>query len=237
MAQETTPFEKHAFSSPKDGKSLNYRLLKPQTVSPGETYPLVLFLHGAGERGNDNEKQLLHGVTSFAEDSMREAFPAFVIAPQCPEGSQWVNGSWEEKPLRQPAQISLPLRLAFELLEETRVKHPVDQDRIYVTGLSMGGFGTWDLLYRHPDDFAAAVPVCGGAAPDIAKTIKHIPVWNFHGAEDPVVPVSLSRGMHEALSKAGGNIIYTEIPGMGHNSWDVAYDTPEMYRWLFSQKR
>jgi predicted peptidase len=116
-------------------------------------------------------------------------------------------------------------------------KNPVDLDRIYIAGISMGGFATWEALIRHPQNFAAAIPVCGGGDVSFADRIKHIPVWAFQGADDPVVPVACSRSMIENLTKAGGDPRYTEYPRVGHNSWDRAFDEPKLLSWLFSQKR
>ena len=137
----------------------------------------------------------------------------------------------------QPKEPSEPMRLVLELIDAVRKDYPVDPKRIYITGLSMGGFGTWDVLARRPDLFAAAVPICGGADETTAPTMATIPIWAFHGAKDPAVKVSRTRNMIEALKKAGGEPKYTEYPDVGHNSWVPAFKDPEMMKWLFAQKK
>lgn len=237
-ADERERYEARTFVAP-DGAKLPYRLLKPATLDPAKTYPLVLFLHGAGERGDDNAKQLVHGCRDFAADALRGKHPCFVVAPQCPGGKQWVEVPWSGLAHEMPAKPSDPLRLAVALVESLKGELPVDADRVYVTGLSMGGFGTWDAVQRFPKLFAAAVPVCGGgdARPESVKPIAGLPVWIFHGDKDTVVKTSRSRDMVAALKQAGGAPRYTEYPGVGHNSWSQAYATPELYDWLFAQKK
>ncbi len=219
------------------GKQLPYRLLKPLAYDPHFHYPLVLFLHGAGERGTDNDKQLIHGVPAFARDETRKKYPCFLVAPQCPENARWVEVDWSARAHRQPAEPSRPLAQVLELLEALQKEFSIDANRVYVTGLSMGGFGVWDILARRPDLFAAGVPVCGGGDESTAARIAHIPIWAFHGARDPAVQPDRSRRMIAALRKAGGHPRYTEYADEGHASWVPAYKDPEMYAWLFSQKK
>ncbi|MGE3777113.1 MAG: prolyl oligopeptidase family serine peptidase, partial [Pirellulaceae bacterium] len=189
---------------------LPYRLLCPTPGVPGDPWPLVIFLHGAGERGNDNEKQLVHGMSDLASDDVRWRFPAFVVAPQCPADEQWVDTPWTEPSHTMPEQPSLAMRLTLDLIQYLCDELPVDRRRLYVTGLSMGGFGVWDALQRHSDWFAAAAPVCGGGDVALASRIKDVPVWIFHGDEDPVVLPQRSRDMVAALQAAGGRPRYTE---------------------------
>jgi predicted peptidase len=229
------PLEKRTYTDAK-GKTLPYRLLKPADYDPKQKYPLVLFLHGAGERGTDNEKQLIHGVPEFAREENRKKYPCFLIAPQCPENAKWVEVDWSADSHRQPAEPSAPMRLTLELLEALQKEFSIDARRIYVTGLSMGGYGTWDIVARRPELFAAAVPICGGADETTAVKIANVPVWVFHGAKDGAVNVERSRRMVEALKKAGGHPKYTEYPEVGHDSWVRAYKDPEMFAWLFAQK-
>src|SRR5436190_16629545 len=144
------------------GKKLNYRLLKPKGYDAKKSYPLVLFMHGAGERGDDNKIQLVHGMNEFAADEIMEKYPAFVVAPQCAEGKQWVDVPWSADSHTMPKEPAEPLRLSLELIVALQKEFSIDKSRIYVTGLSMGGFGVWDAIQRRPDLFAAAVSVCGG---------------------------------------------------------------------------
>ncbi len=232
-AEEKHPlFEKKVYTDAQ-GHELPLRLLKPEHYDPKEKYPLVLFLHGAGERGTDNDKQLIHGVREFAKEENRKKYPCFVIAPQCPTGDRWAD--WSAK--RLPDQPLPPMRLVIEMLKKAQKEYSIDPQRIYVTGLSMGGFGTFDLIERHPDWFAAAVPICGGGDVSAAPKIAKIPLWIFHGAKDKVVPVTNSRDMVEAVKKAGGHPRYTEYPDAGHDSWTATYKDPELYTWLFAQKK
>lgn len=225
--------EKRSYSDAK-GNKLLYRMLAPEKTGDAKV-PLVIFLHGAGERGNDNNAQLVHGVKEFVKN--REKYPCYLIAPQCPRNQFWANVNWSSKAHDLANTPAEPMRLTLELVDSLMKELPIDPDRVYITGLSMGGYGTWDALARRPDFFAAAVPVCGGADTKTAEKIKHVPVWVFHGDEDRAVPVSRSRDIVEALKKAGGQPKYSEYKGVGHNSWDKAYADQEMFAWLFAQKR
>ncbi len=220
-----------------DGLSLNYRLLLPKNYDPSRQYPFVLFFHGAGERGDDNRTQLRVAVGVFAQPANREKFPCFVVAPQCPAGKQWVNVPWGDDSEVQPAEPSESMRLAMELFDQLQNKYNVDPKRLYVTGLSMGGFGTWDAITRWPDRFAAAIPVCGGGDEKQAYKVAKLPLWAFHGAVDTVVKTHRSRDMIAAIKQAGGNPKYTEYPGVGHDLWQRVYGEPELLPWLFSQSR
>jgi predicted peptidase len=219
------------------GKVLPYRLLKPDDFDPKQEYPLVLFLHGAGERGTDNERQLIHGIADLAKPEVRSRYPCFLVVPQCPPKQSWSDVNFRAKVHKQPEKPSEPMRLTLELLEELRKEFPIDPRCLYITGLSMGGYGTWDVIARRPELFAAAVPVCGGGDESLADVIAKIPVWAFHGARDNVVPPERSWNMIAALKKAGGRPGYTEYPDVGHDSWGPAYRDPQLVRWLFAQKR
>jgi len=222
----------------ESGNILLYRLLKPKMVHEQHTYPLVLFLHGIGERGNDNKAQLKWGVKNFATDENTEKYPCFVAAPQCPMNDLWVALKDLSPPYTMAEKPAEAMRMALELVGALQQEYPqIDPKRIYVTGLSMGGFGTWDVIQRKPDLFAAAVPVCGGGDVSKAERIAYIPIWAFHGAEDWLVIPKWSRDMIKAIQEAGGNPIYTEYPGIGHQSWIKAYSDPELFIWLFSQKK
>ncbi len=229
-------FEARTYRSPQGGE-LPYRLLRPRSDVRQEAYPLVLFLHGAGERGSDNKKQLVHGMADFASDEIMQKYPCYVVAPQCPAGQQWVDTPWTADAHTMPENPTAAMRLALELIGALADEFPIDARRLYVSGLSMGGFGTWDALQRQPQRFAAAVPICGGGDVALAKTIAHVPIWAFHGDADRVVKPKRSRDMVAALKEAGGAPRYTEYPGVGHNSWAATYRNPELYAWLFAQQR
>ena len=229
-------YEARSFTN-DGGKKLNYRLLLPKGYDRNKTYPLVLFLHGAGERGSDNKIQLVHGMNEFASDEIMEKYPAFVVAPQCPEGKQWVDVPWSADSHVMPKEPAEPLQQSLALIAALEKEFSVDKSRVYVTGLSMGGYGAWDAIQRQPKLFAAAVPVCGGGDATLADKIKDVPVWAFHGAEDGAVKPKRSRDMIAAFKKAGGNPNYTEYEKVGHNSWEKAYGDPKMYEWMFSQKK
>jgi predicted peptidase len=235
-AKEPLPLEKITFKD-ESGKTLPYRLMKPDNYDPAKKYPLVIFLHGAGERGTDNEKQLIHGVPQFASKENREKYPCFLIAPQCPDGAKWVEVDWSADSHTMPAKMSEPMRLTVGIIEMTIKQFSIDPKRVYLTGLSMGGYGTWDLIARRPDLFAAAVPICGGGDEKTAEKMKSIPVWSFHGAKDGAVKVSRSRNMIAALEKVGAKPKYTEYPDIGHDSWNPAYKDAEMFEWLFAQRK
>jgi len=234
--QGGVPLEKRMYTDPQS-KVLRYRVLKPEDYDPKKSYPLVLFFHGAGERGDDNEKQLIHGVPEFAKPANRKQYPCFLVAPQCPDKQRWVEVDWGALSHKQPAEPSEPMRLTLELLPALQKEFSIDPQRIYVTGLSMGSFGTWDIIARKPELFAAAVPICGGADEATAPKIAKLPIWAFHGEKDGAVKTVRSRNMIEALKKAGGEPKYTEYPGVGHDSWGPTYRDPEVFKWLFAQKR
>jgi predicted peptidase len=219
------------------GKTLPYRLLRPQKIDPKQTYPLVLFLHGIGERGTDNAKQLQHGVFEFAKPENRQKYPCFVVAPQCPINNGWIeiDRLFAVRPMSE--NPTLPLKLALELVEKLAAELPVDGSRIYMTGLSMGGFGTWDAIARRPDFFAAALPVCGGGDVTQAPKLTHLPIWTFHGDKDITVLPSRTITMIEAIRKAGGKPKMTIYPGVNHFSWQPAYADPDVMAWLFAQKK
>jgi predicted peptidase len=231
--QKSSPelFDKLVYISGK--QSLPYRLLKPKNSTGTEKFPLVIFLHGAGERGNDNDAQILHIVDLFTNPQNRTKYPCYVLAPQCPKGEWWASHNKDGSMKKDPTPS---MKLLIELIEKICRENSIDPTRVYITGVSMGGFGTWDLLARFPNRFAAAVPICGGGDEAIAPMIKHIPQWIFHGAKDNVVHPRQSRKMVKALQSAGGIPGYTEYPDVAHNSWVQAYQEPYLLPWLFRQK-
>ena len=229
-------FEKQIFTN-KQGFTIPYRLMRPAKIENGKRYPLVMFYHGAGERGWDNYTHLNNGVKVFMKDNYRKDFPCFVIAAQCPSGLRWVDTDWHLDFHKQPDTPSLPLRLSMELMDSLLSVLPIDTNRLYVTGLSMGGFATWDILSRYPNKFAAGVPVCGGGDEHTANLLIHTPIWAFHGCKDELVKTKRTENMINALIKSGGHPRYTYYEKIAHNCWVAAYNDTALIPWLFSQKR
>ena len=221
----------------EDGELLNYRLLKPADFDPDKKYPLVIFLHGAGERGADNAAQLTHCMAQFCTPEHRQKYPCYVLAPQCPEEQKWADVDWSSDTPAFPEKISRSLGLTFAVVDSMLADAAITKSRVYIAGLSMGGYGTWDALARRPELFAAGIPICGGGDVETVSAFKDIPVWCFHGADDRAVNVERSRTMIAALKAAGGEPRYTEYPGVGHNSWTQTFDNEETFQWLFAQKR
>jgi predicted peptidase len=226
------------------GNVLPYRILYPDNYDKSKKYPLILFLHGAGERGNDNDKQLVHGAKLFLKDENRRAFPAIILVPQCPGDSYWASVQVDRS--TQPFKINFdynappqwPLVAANELVKKISNEEAVDKSRIYITGLSMGGMGTFESVYRYPDLYAAALPICGGGdANAYDKRVKKTAFWLFHGADDAVVDVKLSRDMLAKLKSMKVESKYSEYPGVNHNSWDNAFADPVFLEWMFKHKR
>ena len=231
-------FKAKTFES-SEGKTLPYRLYLPAKYSEEYTYPVVLFLHGAGERGNDNSSQLKNVVQKLFNDKSSPFYQCIVVCPQCPSGEQWVNTPWANGNYRMgKIGISDALSAAVELMDSLLNEYSINPDRQYVMGISMGGFGTWDLVMRYPDRFAAAIPICGGADPSQASRIKNVPIQTFHDNTDPTVPVAGTREMVQAIEDAGGTLItYTETSGYGHLVWDSAVETEGLFDWLFAQRK
>ena len=219
-----------------ENETFNYRLLKPENIEEGKKYPVVLFLHGAGERGDNNTAQLQYLPEWISEPENRKKYPCFLIAPQCRTNKKWANVNWGEKDSSPQPDMSEQMQVALKILKTVTEKYPVDTQRVYLTGLSMGGYGSWDLACRQPEMFAAVAPVCGGGDERQAAKLVGVPVWAWHGDADPAVPVERSRKMIEAIKKAGGMPKYTELPKVGHNSWVQAYHGPEnLLPWMFEQ--
>lgn len=221
----------------KDGTVLKYRWSAPEKTEPGKIYPLVLFLHGSGERGDDNIAQLKHGVLPILAGAVKLDQPVFLIAPQCPKDRWWSPVDMGKMRLSAAGKPNALVEAVLALVDETTRIQPIDPKRFYVTGISMGGFGTWDLLCRIPDKIAAAVPICGGGDTTQVAKFKDVPIWAFHGEADSVVPVKSTREMISTLEKAGGNPKVTYYPKVDHNSWTQTYDDPEVIRWIFDQHR
>ncbi|MCD6336800.1 MAG: dienelactone hydrolase family protein [Candidatus Marinimicrobia bacterium] len=222
----------------EDNDTLLYRMLEPQKKCPLKKYPLVIFLHGSGERGNDNERQLIWGAGAFIKEENLKKYPCYVVAPQCPAEKRWLEINWALPTHIMPDEPSETMALVMELIDQVIDNYPINIHRIYVTGLSMGGYGTWDLISRIPERIAAAAPVCGGADENQAPKLVDMPIWVFHGADDTTVPPDRSRHMVQAIKDAGGTKIkFTEYPGVGHGSWKLAYADPEFLKWMFKQKK
>lgn len=200
--------------------SCKYLLFLPEGYrQKNQRWPLILFLHGAGERGNDLELVKKHGPPKIVEQ--RKDFPFIVVSPQCPGGSWWTD----------------EIEVLTNLLDEVVARHQVDKTRIYLTGLSMGGYGTWSLAAAHPECFAAIAPICGGGKRFMAGNLKNVPVWAFHGAKDNVVPVKESEEMVQAIKAAGGDAKLTVYPDAGHDSWTATYNNQELYDWFLAHRK
>jgi predicted peptidase len=243
-AQYMELYEKKEFISGTD--TLRYRILYPANYNAGKKYPLVVFLHGSGERGNDNEAQLTHGGKLFADSAVRQQFPAIVVFPQCSRTDFWARLGRDPNKKDSLGQftflsnqpIGKGLGLVSSLLDSLVATKTINTKKIYLGGLSMGGMGTFELLWRKPKFFAAAFPICGGGDPQKVTVYgKKFPVWIFHGDNDQAVPVGNSRLMYNVLHAAGAKVKYSEYPGVGHNSWDNAFAEPELLVWLFKQKK
>jgi predicted peptidase len=235
-------FEKKEFIRGTD--TLRYRIMYPEGYDPAKKYPMILFLHGAGERGKDNEAQLKHGGSLFTNPENRKKFPAIVVAPQCPKIDFWARIGFRQGdslggftfPSEQP--IGKALNLVSMLVDSMVAGKNVNTQKVYVGGLSMGGMGTFELLWRKPKTFAAAFPICGGGdSQKVTEYASGFPVWVFHGDADKTVSVSNSRLMVGALKAAGARVKYTEYPGVAHNSWDNAFAEPGLLKWLFEQQK
>lgn len=212
---------------------LPYRLFQPVERESGRLYPVVLYLHGSGDRGGDNMQQVGGIPQILTEPDLQKEFPCFVIAPQCPEGIQWSNRS-----ALGDEDTCDGLTLALAAVDEVLTDYPADPDRVYLIGYSMGGFGAWELAARHPKRFAAVVPIAGGGNPEWASRLVDAPIRAVHGAADDVVPVEQSREMIAAIRAAGGSPRYDEIPGAPHSSWRNLLSEPSNFlRWLHQQSR
>lgn len=241
-AQTKEDFKREQFIS--DSDTLNYRILYPKEFSKSKKYPVVLVLHGAGERGDDNESQLVHGSDLFLKEENRDKYPAIVIFPQAPKEDYWAKV--EVKRDTMPFQFDFKnkeaptksLNLVMKMMDSVVARNYVIKDRVYVGGLSMGGMGTYEILYKKPEMFAAAFAICGGANPEIAEDYaKGLNIWIFHGEKDDIVPPRLSKTMARAINHYGGNAKVSLYPDDNHNSWDSAFSEPYLLPWLFSQKK
>lgn len=219
-----------------NGKVFRYRWAE-KTPEDDSKVPLVIFLHGAGERGTNNVAQLVHGVGELVRwmDAHEKGYR--LVAGQVPNGQRWVEVDWGAKRHDMPAEPSETMALLMEFMDKQLADPSVDTARVYVTGISMGGYGTWDLVSRRPEVFAAALPICGGGDTAQAQKIAKVPIWIFHGSSDGAVPVCRSRSMAAALWEAGSNAHYREYPDAGHNVWTRTYGDETVLRWFFQQRK
>lgn len=231
-------FTSHETTKANGGKMV-YRLYVPSNYDPEKEYPLLLFLHGAGERGDNNEGQFAHVITDLFQVENTPVDDAIILIPQCPNNNQWVdtpwaNGNYSTSRVAESDELKTVMRIIGELKET----YSVDDNRVYAMGISMGGFGTWDLLMRHGDVFAAGVPICGGADVSKAADLAKIPIRTYHGGADTVVPFAGTRAMATAIE---GNdpvdFAYKEYPGVGHDVWTRVAQDPSVIKWLFEQSK
>lgn len=216
-----------ALKNSREPASLGYRIRPASRSARPRSVPLVVFLHGLGDCGSDNVRQLRSVPAAFCEETMQSSYPCAILAPQCPE-----PGGWAQQLDADTDLLDGILQMIDEVLADSRI----DPNRIYLTGFSMGGLGSWDLAMRAPDRFAAVVPICGGGDHSRAARLIHVSLWAVHGADDSVVPVSESRTMIAAVETAGGNPRYLELPGVGHHCWDLVFrEDSDVIAWMFHQ--
>ena len=231
-AQDVDGFAARSFNG-ANGVTMRYRLFIPSAEARKKALPLVVYLHGGGGIGDDNLKQISGGNASGTHvwttaDAQRK-HPTYVVAPQLPQGAQWGTPGSDALSPHAEALVQLITVLTREF--------SLDPDRVYVTGQSLGGQGTWDMISKRPDLFAAAVPLCGDGNPARVAAARRLPIWVFHGAQDPLVPVAGSRALVAALRAMGSPVKYTEYPDVGHDVWTRAYVDPALADWLFGQRR
>ncbi|GAA4332463.1 alpha/beta hydrolase-fold protein [Flaviaesturariibacter amylovorans] len=230
---DTSAFERRWLIRGSD--TMPYRLLLPKNYDAGRKYPLVLFLHGSGERGRDNNLQLAHAARFFLADSNRNAI---VVFPQCAAGDSWAGmrsegqGFDRKFTFAKDSEPTTAMRLLLQLVDEVEERYKVDKRRRYVGGLSMGAMGTFDLVRRKPRTFRAAFAICGAGNPETARKLRRPDWWILHGEKDDVVPPQHSRTMAEAIKAAGGSVQLSLYPNANHNSWDETFSEPNLSRWL-----
>ncbi|MDA3939706.1 MAG: prolyl oligopeptidase family serine peptidase [Spirochaetia bacterium] len=232
-------FEARVYENVK-GEKLNYRIYLPDDhleQSEIYLYPLILFFHGSGNRGKDNLLPVLGSPKDILEITKKLQIPVIIIVPQCPSNFQWSDIPRNAAISRMKAIPTLPMKLSIDLLEDTIKNYPVDSDRIYTAGFSMGGYAVWEILQRMPDKFAAGIPVCGGGDENLTEFIKDIPIWAFHGENDTIVSPERSRNMINSLIRSGGAPIYTEYKNTGHNSWTKTFSNEDVILWLLDQSK
>ncbi len=241
-AQTKKDFVKSSFIF--KGDTLPVRILYPAGFDPSKKYPVILFLHGRGESGNDNEKQLLHGSGQFLDPGFRAENPAIVVFPQCSSGSYWSNVRIDTDAkgkrhfnFQKGGMPTQAMKLLLAYLNVLKDLEYADRERFYVGGLSMGGMGTYELLRRRPGTFAAAFAVCGGDNIKNVKNYDHVPLWLFHGGKDDIVDPAFTQRIADELKNRGADFKLKIYPDANHNSWDPAFAEWELLPWLFSKKK
>ena len=241
-AQDMSTYQKKWLVQGAD--TLPYRVLLPEHYDPKINYPVIFFLHGAGERGDDNETQLQHGSKLFLRSDIRKDYPAIVVFPQCSPGEYWSNVVRTFDSSRkvnytflEAGNPTTAMELLQTLVKFILIEYPVKKDQVYVGGLSMGGMGTFELVRRSPGIFAAAFPICGGANVSTANQMKKVSWWIFHGKKDDIVSPIFSEKIAAALKKQQADVKFTLYPGANHNSWDPAFEEPGLLLWLFAQRK
>jgi predicted peptidase len=244
MAQDLSKYDREIFVD--NGIELRYRILSP-AGDTGKKYPLLIFLHGASEKGMDNEAQLSIGGRFFMRDSVRQKYPAYIVFPQCPENDSWAYfenqidfttgfaKDWNFPFRKEPTIVSGALK---KLVDNLLVSGKIDPSRVYIAGLSQGGMGVLDLAARYPETFAAGLSMCGAGEPATTKLFAgKVALWLFHGDKDQVVPSTYSQQYYKRLKKAGSIVRYSEYADVGHNCWVKAFAEPELMNWLFAQSK
>jgi predicted peptidase len=244
-AQDLSEYQKKIFTGSKG--NLPYRILYPESFDSTASYPLLIFLHGAFEKGNDNEAQLRIGGRYFLREENRKNFPAIIIFPQCPADDSWawfdtgidsttgLANSWDFPFRKQPTEVTGLLK---QLLDSLLSMHFIDKSRVYIGGLSQGGMGVYDMIARYPDVFAAAFPICGAGKISTSKQFAgKVALWIFHGSDDEIVPTYFSRDFYKRLSQLNADVKYSEYPGVHHNSWVNAFAEKDLLSWLFSKSK
>lgn len=230
-------YERMKFTA-EDGTVLNYRQLRPIETAKCKKFPLIIFMHGLGERGTDNEKQLFHGSQIFLNPVNREDYPAYVLFPQCPETAFWAYPHFPSlSEMHAAKEMPAPFKAVKELIDSYLTRPDIDRSRVYIIGLSMGGMATFDMVARFPDTFAAAIPICGAIDPSRLEGLEGVSFRIFHGDADKSVPVECSRSAYKALKKSRCKVEYYEFPGCGHGSWNPAFTRDDFMEWLFKQKK
>ena len=234
-------FEARIYKNKKFRGSLPYRLYLPENYNNSQKYPIILYLHDGGPRGKDNKSQICTISEWLISSSVQSIQKCFVMVPQCPKKSQWLNTTFKKTPFLNYNQDEIPesntMKMIVQEIQNLADEFSIDKNRIYVTGYSMGGSGTWDIITRYPKLFAAAVPVTGVSDPSKAKLVAYMPIWAFHGQKDRVSLVENTRRMVKALKKHGSNCKFSELKDVAHDSWHLAYNNTEMITWLFNQKK
>lgn len=243
-AQDFIAYSKNIFF--QNHSALQYRMLLPD-ADLTRKYPLVIFLHGAFEKGDDNEKQLSIGGRFFLRDSIRKNYPAYILFPQCPEDDSWAYfenkidfatgfaTDWNFPFGKEPTPV---ISILKKLIDSLAASGKIATDKMYIAGLSQGGMGVLDMCARYPETFAAAISICGAGEPITARLFaKKVAVWLFHGDKDPVVPVDFSRDFYKKLKRLNASVRYSEYKGVEHNCWANTFAEPELMSWLFGQTR